>query len=679
MDDLKEKTAKGVVVRIGDIFRQIGWSRTLLSLLGLILMVLVARFSWQVPLLIDAEHALYDARVISTAPTVEQDPRIVMVPYTDQTLIRTGKRSPLDRTTLAKALQRLDALGAKAIGIDILIDQPQPDDALLIETFQAMKTPTFLAHASTSSAKDKILYEQQVFLEEFQKEIAKGGAVRPTSIVLQTDSDNVMRRWADVLPGAPPRIPNAMNPEAKAFANYTGSLAYRRPALKDQPIFSAIPIDTFAEDALWESPEAIALFKQQIEGRYVLIGGNIADIDIFETPLGRAAAEDETKTIWGVELFAHMLAQMMDGRLLTPIPAPLLWVAALVAVLAGGLTAAASRRPLLSGAFLVAQLAVIVGLPFYLAAQDVETYGLPAFGWIVAWFLAFAIVGSAARALGAEQRKFAQSALGKYLPADIATEILRDPDALQLGGEKREIFVVFTDLEGFTKLSHAIAPEMVARLLNRYLDMLSDVVLAHGGTIDKFVGDAVVAFWGAPISRPDDGERAVKAAIAMHAAGEEFRRNVPEGVPPIGVTRVGLHFGEAIVGNFGGEGRIQYTALGDSMNTTARLEAANKQTKSRVLVSETAVARCGLDIFRSLGKVVLRGRASTIGIFEPVAEMPEAERQAFNALAAQAIDGSAEAVNALESLSLTKPEDKAFTNFIYRLRNQEAGGYFVLD
>lgn len=679
MSDMNEAAPGGQAKRLTSLLRQIGWGRVAISIAGMLLAVIIAKGSWSAPLLVDAEHALFDARAITTAPRVEQDKRIVMVPYTDQTLINTGKRSPLDRTTLAKALKRLDQLGAKAIGIDILIDQAQPDDALLIEAFQSMKTPTFLAHASTATASDKILYEQQVFLENFQKEIAKGSAVHPTSIVIQTDSDNVFRRWAEIIPGSPPRIPNAMNPDAKAFSNYTGSLTFRRPAKQDEPLFAAIPIDTFAEDALFESPDAVAMFKQQIEGRYVLIGGNIQDIDIFETPLSRGVGEGEAKQVWGVELFAHMLAQMMDGRLLKAIPDSLLWLAAILVVCAGGLTAAFNRRPVIAGTLLVAQLAAIGGVPFLLASKDVETYGLPAFGWIVGWFLAFGIIGSAARALGAEQRKFAQSALGKYLPADIASEIMRDPDSLQLGGQKREIFVVFTDLEGFTKLSHAIEPEMVAKLLNRYLDMLSDVVLQHGGTIDKFVGDAVVAFWGAPISRPDDGERAVKAALAMYQAGEAFRQNVPEGVPPIGMTRVGLHHGEAIVGNFGGEGRIQYTALGDSMNTAARLESANKQTKSAVLVSEAAVERSGLDIFRPLGHVVLRGRASKIAIYEPVPDMDPAERAAFTALAEKAIGGCAQSLQELEHKSETMPEDKALTNFVYRLKHQEEGGYYVLD
>jgi adenylate cyclase len=675
----QKAAASGIVSKASKMARQIGWARIATSLVGLIIALLVANFSWRIPLLIDAERALFDARVIATAPVVEQDNRIVMVPYTDQTLIKTGKRSPLDRTTLAKALKRLDQMGAKAIGIDILIDQPQPDDQLLIDSFQTMKTPTFLAHASIDTASDKILYEQQVFLEEFQKEIAKGSAVRSTSIVIQSDEDNVLRRWADVIPGAPLRIPNAMNPSAKAFENYTGSVAYRRPALKDQPIFAAIPIDTFAEDALFDSPEAVAMFKQQIQGRFVLIGGNIQDIDIFETPFSRAVGKGESKQTWGVELFAHMLAQMMDNRLLAPIAGGLLWLAALLVIIGGGLTATISKKPVLAGALTIGQLGLIGGLPFYLASVDIETYGLSAFGWVVGWFFAFVIVGSAARALGSEQRKFAQSALGKYLPRDVAAQIMKDPDALKLQGEKREIFVVFTDLEGFTKLSHAIEPEMVALLLNRYLDMLSEVVLAHGGTIDKFVGDAVVAFWGAPISLPDDGERAVKAAMAMYQAGEVFRNTAPEGVPPIGVTRVGLHHGEAIVGNFGGEGRIQYTALGDSMNTAARLEAANKQTKSCILASDTAVARSGMDIFRPMGDVVLRGRSSKISIFEPVPNMPEDVRKMLSELSTRAISGNAQALAELSKQSETMPEDKALTNFVYRLKHQEEGGYFVLD
>ncbi len=655
--------------------RQLGAGRLLFTLLFIVMAVLLARLSWDLPLAIDAERALYDWRHVMTAPKVDQDDRIVMVVYTDETLAATGKRSPLDRTVLAKALKRLDGFGAKSIGIDILVDQPQPEDPELIAAFQSMKTPTHLAYASAETAEDKIKPWQQQFLDQLHSMIVPGN-VRKTSIVIEADDDNVLRSWPEVRANEPERMATAMAAQPTSpFIGYQGSVVYRVPRYVERPVFATIPIDTFAEDAIFANPDAAELFRQQIAGKYVLVGGHIQDIDLFETPLNKLTG----KPTWGVEIFAHMVAQQLDNWLPLRIPGWVHWVAALAVVAAATATAASNIRPLLLGMAIIAQFTAMILIPFVAQSRFIDTQGLSAFGWLAGWVLTFAAAGTAARAIGSEQRRYAQNALGRYLPRDIAAEILRNPESLALQGEKREIFVVFTDLEGFTKLSHAIEPEMVATLLNRYLDMLSDVVLKHGGTIDKFVGDAVVAFWGAPISRPDDGERAARAAVAMHQAGEDFRKSVPEGVPAIGKTRVGLHFGEAIVGNFGGEGRIQYTALGDSMNTAARLEAANKQTLSSVLVSREAVERTGLDWFRPLGRIVLRGRSTPVEIYEPVPHHDGQDRQAFVALANRAIKGDVSAITALAEESAKAPGDKALANFVYRLGHQEEGGYFVLD
>lgn len=666
----------GIRARANIGLRQLGIGRLLLTILFLAGALLVARYAWKLPLMIEAERALFDWRQVLTASKVDQDDRIVMVVYTDETLAATGKRSPLDRAVLAKALERIDGFKPKAIGIDILIDQAQPEDPVIIKAFQNMKSPTFLAYAAADTAADKIMLWQQEFIEDFQKQIAIGN-VKPASVMIQTDDDNVLRSWPKLREGLPELLPIALHPASEAaFSGYDRSIRYRLPAFNERPVFASIPIDTFTQDVLFESPEASELFRKQIEGKYVLIGGHIQDIDIFETPLNRLP---DTKQLWGIEALAHMLAQELDGQLAQPPPSWSKWLVAILVILAAALTAVWSGRPLAVAFFGLIQFGAIAIVPFMLQARGIDTQGLPAFGWGIGWFLAFAAMGTAARAVGSEQRKFAQSALGKYLPRDIAAEILRDPDSLALHGEKREIFVVFTDLEGFTKLSHAIEPEMVATLLNRYLEMLSDVVLDHGGTIDKFVGDAVVAFWGAPISRPDDGERAAKAAWAMYQAGEEFRKSVPDGVPAIGKTRVGLHHGDAIVGNFGGEGRIQYTALGDSMNTASRLESANKQLKSSVLVSREAAELSGLDWFRSLGRIVLRGRATPIDVMEPVPEQTVEALGAFNKLAQKAISGDVSAITAITRNSADNPHDAALTNFVYRLAHQEVGGYFVLD
>jgi adenylate cyclase len=331
---------------------------------------------------------------------------------------------------------------------------------------------------------------------------------------------------------------------------------------------------------------------------------------------------------------------------------------------------------------MVVLLIAFIGTPVALQLRNVDTYGLPAFGWLIGWIMAFTAVTAAARASGAVQRNFAASALGKYIPRDIAQAIIDKPELLSLGGEKRAIFVLFSDLEGFTKMSHAIAPEMVAKLLNRYLDMLSQVVLDHGGVIDKFVGDAVVAFWGAPISRPDDGERAARAGYALWQAGEAFRAEVaamdPD-LPKIGKTRVGLHFGEAVIGNFGGATRIQYTALGDSMNTAARLESANKALASSVMASREFAEASGLTWWRQMGRVQLRGRAKPVDLFEPTPDFPEADRMLLAEASDLANAGDrAGAVRLVQEVAQRHTDDSALRNLLERMQDIDEGGTYVL-
>ena len=150
-------------------------------------------------------------------------------------------------------------------------------------------------------------------------------------------------------------------------------------------------------------------------------------------------------------------------------------------------------------------------------------------------------------------------------------------------------------------------------------------------------------------------------------------------MPPIGCTRVGLHRGEAIVGNFGGEGRIQYTALGDSMNTAARLEGANKQLKTTVLVSETAAAASTQMQLRPMGRVAVRGRSTPIAIFEPKPHLPAADVTLLTALVAQFDQGEVEALEELGRYSRDHPDDAAIANLVYRLGKVGPGGSFVLE
>ena len=658
------------------VFKQLGGARVAIAFLLLVISLQIAAESWRLPLLRDAENALYDLRAANFAPGTDTDKRVTMVVYTADTNRATGQISPVDRTILAQALAQIDKLGAKAIGVDILFDSPQDDDALLQSTLKTMKTPVFLAFADARTNPEAITYEQEQDLRHYIAAVASPN-VRPASILLETDSDNVARRWPRQYAGLPPLLSVALSDATgqgdPRFASYTGPIRYRLPLSTDRPVFDKIPIDLLA------SPDSAPLVADVIKGRYVLVGGDFSDFDQFDTPFTRTGNPiTGDRRMIGVEVHASMLAQLLDRVLPSSVPSWARWAAGVVVMLFGAATALISGRGAVVGLTVMLQFAVFLAVPFVLERVGVDTLGMPSMGWIVGWLLAFTAVNSALRVIGAKEREFAQGALGKYLPRSIASEIVRNPDRLSLHGEKRELFCVFSDLEGFTKLSHALKPEVVANLLNDYLDHLSAIVLEHGGTLDKFVGDAVVAFWGAPIAYPDDGERAIRAAWAMHQAGEEFRRRAPEGLPPIGRTRVGVHFGEAVVGNFGGDKRIQYTALGDAMNTAARLESANKALHTSVLVSREAMERSGLEWFRPMGTVTLRGRSTPVEVFEIAPEFASERRAVVNELVAAHEAGDSSLVQRLTTKVAEFGQDAALGNLIERLRATSKGESYVL-
>lgn len=633
-----------------------------LAIMGAFLVgaLLLAGLSWRLPGVGDAERSLYDLRSYLVAPHVAQDPRVLLAVYDDQTLIAARKRSPLDRGLLAKALHNLDAMGAKAIGIDILFDQPQDEDEALVAALRGMNTPTFIAYADVAGNRSDIVYEQQKFLDAFRARLA-GTKASAASIRLDF-AQGVTRNWPEHDPRLPPVLGRAMlaaggdQPAAARFDGYRGAVRYRLPEAADRPVWQSLRIDLFADPAI------AAALADQVRGKYVLIGGDIVDVD--RVPTTFTAIDGDA--VPGIQVHAAMIAQMLDRAALPRLSPLVLAAFALLVIVSAGLTSLLEWRPWRLIPFIAAQLVLFGGAPFFLQARGVDTFGVPAVGWGLGWIVAYAAVSSAARASTAEQRRFAHDALGKYLPRDIAEIIIERPELLALHGEKKNLYILFSDLEGFTQMSHSLEPEQVARLLNQYLEMLSKVVLDHGGVIDKFVGDAVVAFWGAPVARPDDGRRAALCGYAMWQAGEEFRRlNAADGLK-IGKTRVGMHYGEAVVGNFGGERRIQYTALGDAMNTAARLESANKPLGSSVMASREFAERSGLDWWRPMGSVVLRGRAKPVDLFEPAPDFPPADRDALAAALALWETDREAGIAAISAVAARHPADAALATLVTR-------------
>jgi adenylate cyclase len=212
----------------------------------------------------------------------------------------------------------------------------------------------------------------------------------------------------------------------------------------------------------------------------------------------------------------------------------------------------------------------------------------------------------------------AHASLSRYFSPNLAERLASDADAIDLGGQRREIATLFTDIASFTALVETLEPDVLGPLLNEYLTGMTDLVFSHDGTVAKIVGDALHVLFGAPGEQPDHAARAVACALALDEYAQLFRERWRKKGIALGVTRIGVHAGPAIVGNFGGGRFFDYTAYGDTINIAARLEAANKQLGTRICVSAILAAKVKDFRGRPVGDLMLRGRSEVLRAFEPL-------------------------------------------------------------
>jgi adenylate cyclase len=214
----------------------------------------------------------------------------------------------------------------------------------------------------------------------------------------------------------------------------------------------------------------------------------------------------------------------------------------------------------------------------------------------------------------------AHASLSRYFSPNLAERLAGDELVLDLTGQRRKVTSLFTDITGFTALVESLDPSVLAELLNDYFCEMTNVVFAHDGTVAKIVGDAMHVLFGAPGDQPDQCDRAVSCALDLDACAENVRARWRDRGVSLGATRIGMHAGPAIVGNFGGGRFFDYTAYGDTINTSARLERANKQLGTRLCASASIAERAASFRGRPIGDLVLRGKAETLRAFELLSE-----------------------------------------------------------
>ncbi len=347
-----------------------------------------------------------------------------------------------------------------------------------------------------------------------------------------------------------------------------------------------------------------ALFKDAI----VFVGVTAAGLhDVFVTPLG------PTGKIPGAQIHATVMDQLLSHTVLTRAPS---WtVGALTAALALGVAFLTVLLPMRWGAVATLALAGTV------AAASVAVFRAGTWVPLVPGLLgmAFSAVGGLAWQYfveGRDRRQVTQL-FSRYVSKDVFEQVLADPALAELGGRRRTMSVLFSDMRGFTAMTERGDPEALVAQLNEYFSRMVEVVFAHHGTIDKFVGDMVMALFGAPVDDPDHADHAVAAAVDMVRALEVLNaRWVQEGRPALGIG-IGVNSGEMIAGNIGSESIRSYTVIGDAVNLGARLESLNKEHGTTIIVSAATVARLkAAPPLRPLGSVVVKGKSVAVEIFE---------------------------------------------------------------
>ena len=551
----------------------------------------------------------------------------VVIVYTDEDFYTEYDKYPLRRVDLSTIIVRLASMGAKVVGVDMLLDfnsaygeDPTLEDALReagnvllvsqaeIEggTYQGLNTSierfnNLTEHGYSNISANSAISESIVRLrihEAMQHEYdAWPFAAKAVSMFLEEDielGDGVMSVGSDV------RV--QLDQFNDMYIDYPllPSFGDGTPRLHD-----AIGIS--ASDLLFlDDEEELEELAYLVQDKIVLIG-EVAEVahDEFETPVGN---------VYGVEIIANSITTMLRSGPLTA--APLALEVALGFMLLALFLATRKipnpmpRNMISAGAIL---LFILVTTWLYVSAGLIISMSY----LVLAAIFSMVVINVRFYISEMGQKTMIRDMFGQYLSPKVVEDLVEDPSKVQLGGEEREMTAFFSDIAGFSSISEDMTPSELVQLLNDYLTEMCTIIIGHEGTIDKFEGDAIIAFWGAPAVQSDHATRACLASIDMNRRLVELREKwAGEGVPQLNV-RMGLNSGPMVVGNMGSLQRLDYTIMGDTVNLASRLEGANKVYGSGMMISESTyrASESSIDV-RELDRIRVVGKSEPVTVYE---------------------------------------------------------------
>jgi adenylate cyclase len=566
------------------------------------------------------EARLYDLLSV-IAPPLPAEPGAVIVAIDEPSIGEIGQRWPWPRDIHAKLIESLRTAGAKVIAIDVIFADPSTEEADAALA-RALGPDVVLAADDVTTPLEQGTQVTRVNpLDQF----LDAGAV-PGIASMHLDGDAYLRRMPPIQSSFAAEAlrlkgePQAAAPDG-ALIQYFGP----RRSYPTASYYQALDPKTFLRPDYFK--DKVVMVGLSLQAATTADAGAP---DTFPTPY---TLTEGTLTA-GVEVQATILDNLRHNLYALPLPSLVM----VLLVIAGAFLAAAfstrgvTWRTGLAATFLLAFF--IVGAWVLLRFGRVwAPPALPAAAALAVFGARFGLDYARERQL----RRTVSEAFSRYLSPDLVAQLARDPSALKLGGERRNLSILFCDVRGFTTLSEKLKdePERLTTLINRLLDPLSEAVLAEGGTIDKYIGDCVMAFWNAPLPSPDHPLRAARAAMrmleAVKALNAELRQEQGEDAPVFAIG-VGINTGDCVVGNVGSRWRYDYSVLGDTVNLASRLESLSKEYGvSIVLGPATAKALQEHFVLIELDRIAVKGRSEKSAIFTIVA--PAEQRRQDPALA----------------------------------------------
>ncbi len=426
--------------------------------------------------------------------------------------------------------------------------------------------------------------------------------------------------------GQPPIVPGFAEKDAKRGPGYSGlewlDLPTARGKLRipvDENVAALIPYrGAQGSFRYFSAADALAgrLSAEQLRGKIVLVGTTAPGLmDLRSTPVGNAYP--------GVEIHANLIAGLLDGELKEK-PAYALGLDAVlvlaVTLVLAGLLPLLSPLPasLLSAVVLIG----VVSLNLLLWSAG---FVLPLAAAISAVLVLSVLNMSWGYFVESHSKRQLTHLFGQYVPPELVDEMARDPEHYSMEGRKEALTVLFSDVRGFTSLSEGLDSKELTQLMNEYLGAMTQVIQANRGTLDKYIGDAIMAFWGAPVADPAHARHAVLAALEMQRALRELDAPFAARAWPALEVGIGINTGTMTVGDMGSPVRQSYTVMGDAVNLGARLEGITKQYGVGILVGESTKAAVEDIVFREVDRVRVKGKETPVGIYEPLGIAAEIE------------------------------------------------------